>query len=259
MRWRPLLVLAVIASATVVSLSPRLVSADQDNAPGPDEHAEDVTPGTAPADTRPMFTTLSAAAADSATNARVVGTPIEDFAYDELVLKGTAREVCAGRLLTGSGWVYNEITSRFGGTPGTMYYCRERWDAANDPDCNGTLVNPVTNPNFYSTCWSNHARGRAIDIMVGQIAGGYNRTRGLSIVNWLLAKDANGNVNANARALGIQQILFDDRCWNSDGDRGIASWNAMRECGVGHHDHVHIDLTLRGAAGTVSYWGAPPR
>ena len=88
--------------------------------------------------------------------------------------------------------------------------------------------------------------------------GGYNRTRGLNIVNWLLAPDANGNVNANARSMGVQQILFDDRCWNSDGDRGIASWNAMRECGVGHHDHVHIDLTLRGAAGTVGYWGATP-
>ncbi len=42
--------------------------------------------------------------------------------------------MCAGRLLTGSGWTFNEIVSRFGGSAGTMYFCRERWDTANDPD-----------------------------------------------------------------------------------------------------------------------------
>jgi hypothetical protein len=162
-------------------------------------------------------------------------------------------------LLRGAGWAFNEIVSRFGGRAGTMYSCRERWDTANDPACNGQIANPVRSPNFHSTCWSNHARGRAIDVMVGRIAAGYNTSRGLSIVNWLLAGDANGNVNVNARKLGIQQILFADRCWNSDGDRGIATWNAMRQCGVGHHDHVHLDLTLNGANGNVSYWGAAPQ
>ena len=54
-----------------------------------------------------------------------------------------------------------------GASSGTMYFCRERWDTANDPACNGQQANPVTTPNFHSTCWSNHARGRAIDVMVG--------------------------------------------------------------------------------------------
>ncbi len=183
---------------------------------------------------------------------------IDDFKYDELVLEGRAADVCAGRLLTGSGWAFNEIVSRFGGTAGTMYYCRERWDTANNPNCNGQIIDPATNPNFTTDCWSNHARGRAIDIMVGSSGGSYNFTRGRNIVNWLLAPDANGSVNANARRLGIQQILFSDRCWNSDGDRGIASWSAMRECGIGHFDHVHLDLTINGANGNVSYWGAQP-
>ena len=84
------------------------------------------------------------------------------------------------------------------------------------------------------------------------------RNRGISIVNWLLARDAQGIVNSNARKLGIQQILFADRCWNSDGDRGISSWAAMRQCGIGHHDHVHLDLTIDGANGNVSYWGRAP-
>ena len=50
--------------------------------------------------------------------AAAVRNPIDDFRYDELVLEGTAREVCAGRLLTGSGWTFNEIVStlrRLGG------------------------------------------------------------------------------------------------------------------------------------------------
>jgi hypothetical protein len=32
----------------------------------------------------------------------------------------------------------------------------------------------------------------------------------------------------------------------------------MRECGIGHHDHVHVDMTVLGADGNVSYWGAAP-
>jgi hypothetical protein len=190
--------------------------------------------------------------------ADVLGPAIEDFLYDELKLEGTANEICARRLGTGAQWTFFEITERFGGLAGTMYSCRERWDAGNDPDCNGTVVNPSTTPNFYSTCWSNHARGRAIDIMVGGSSGSYNAERGRAIISWLLAKDSYGNQNAIARRLGIQQILFGDRCWNSDWDRGISGWTTMRQCGIGHHDHVHIDLTIAGAAGNTSYWGRTP-
>jgi hypothetical protein len=259
LRRFPLVVLVPLA---LVALFPAAARADSDSGGGPDENRDVATPGAAPADNRPSETVAEAAPADASitifATAAVVRVPIDDFRYDELVLEGTAREVCAGRLLTGSGWTFNEIVSRFGGSAGTMYFCRERWDAANDPACNGQQANPVTTPNFHSTCWSNHARGRAIDIMVGRQGSGYNRARGLSIVNWLLARDAKGNVNSNARKLGIQQILFDDRCWNSDGDRGIASWTQMRACGIGHHDHVHLDLTLNGANGNVSYWGRAP-
>jgi hypothetical protein len=187
------------------------------------------------------------------------GVVVDDFVYDDLVLEGTAAEVCYGGLRPGASRAYYEIVDRFGGSPGTMYSCRERWDAANNPDCNGTVVNPVTAPNFESTCWSNHARGRAIDVMVGRVGNGYNTTRGRNIVNWLLATDANGNPNAIARRLGVQQILFNDRCWNSDGDRGITNLDQMRQCGIGHFDHVHLDFTEAGSMGQVSYWGAPPR
>jgi hypothetical protein len=185
------------------------------------------------------------------------GPLVDDFVYDDLVLEGTAAEVCYGSLRPGASRTYHEIVDRFGGSPGTMYSCRERWDVATNPDCNGTVVNPVTAPHFQSTCWSNHARGRAIDIMVGRVGTGYNTARGKNIVNWLLAADANGNPSAIARRLGVQQILFNDRCWNSDGDRGITSFDAMRACGIGHFDHVHLDLTEAGSMGQVSYWGGP--
>lgn len=259
------LVLLLTLPAFLVVVVPGAVLADSSSASGPDENADVTEPGTAPLDNRPQSSTPAPSAYPPSDNVTVLAANvpgrvyIDDFVYDELVLEGTAREVCVGRLLTGAGWTFNELVSRFGGTAGTMYYCRERWDTATDPACNGQLGNPVTNPNFHSTCWSNHARGRAIDIMVGRTPSGYNATRGRNIINWLLATDANGNVNANARRLGIQQILFSDRCWNSDGDRGIASWTAMRQCGIGHFDHVHIDMTVDGANGNVSYWGAAPR
>jgi hypothetical protein len=253
------ILLAVLAISIIACHSPSIARADSDRGGGPDENPDRATPQQAPTDTRPPA--VADQVDDFTVFAATASAPrpfIDDFKYDKLVLEGTAREVCVGGLHTGSAWAYNEIVSRFGGTAGTMYYCRERWDTANNPDCNGQIANPVTTPEFFSTCWSNHARGRAIDVMVGRQGSGYNRTRGLNIVNWLLASDANGNVNANARKLGIQQILFDDRCWNSEGDRGIASWDAMRSCGIGHHDHIHIDLTLNGAYTNVSYWGKPP-
>jgi len=237
------------------------VRADDHASPGPDAHPDQATPQAAPADTRPQRT-VATTSPPAQFQVFAASAPyrvfIDDFKYDDLITKGTAAQVCAGRLLQGSGWVYNEIVSRFGGSPGTMYYCRERWDTANNRNCDGQIINPATNPNFYTDCWSNHAQGRAIDVMVGRSGSGYNTTRGLNIVNWLLASDANGNQNANARKLGIQQILFNDRCWNSSGDRGISTWNAMRPCGIGHFDHVHIDLTINGANGNVSWWGATP-
>jgi hypothetical protein len=244
--------LVVLSTSLVVGRS----SADADNAIPPVEQQSDIAvPGASPADTRPQAIAVD----EQLTTLAAVGTgPVtEDFRYDALKTKGRAYEVCSGGLLQGTSWTFWEIVDRFGGSSGTMYSCRERWDAVNDPDCNGTVSN--SSSSFYSTCWSNHAAGRALDVMVGPLGSGYNTQRGISIINWLLASDAYGNVNANARRMGVQQILFEDRCWNSEGDRGIKTWQSMRECGIGHHDHVHVDMTIDGANGNVSYWGRTPR
>jgi hypothetical protein len=251
-RWS----VVVAALCCVLFIPIRPAHANEDDGRGPDEAGDIATPpANPPADSRPASLVVPE---ELSTMAALAAGPVtEDFRYDKLKTEGKASEVCSGRLLPGSSWTFWEIVDQFGGTAGTMYACRERWDAANNPDCNGTVSNPSSS--FFSTCWSNHAAGRAIDVMVGTVGGGYNSSRGRAIVNWLLAGDSYGYANANARRLGVQQILFGDRCWNSEGDRGIGSWNAMRECGIGHHDHVHIDLTFDGANGNVSYWGRTPR
>jgi hypothetical protein len=257
MRRGPLVVAVVASIIGLASIAapPDPVHADDDSGAGPDEHRDEATPTAPPP--RPA-STVSAADSGQITILRVGGS-IDDFVYTKLMTEGTAAEVCPGRIRSGTLRAFYEVVDRFGGQAGTMYACRERWDAINDPDCNGTVVSPVSNPNFESTCWSNHASGRAFDVMVGgSSSSGYNRQRGISIVNWLLATDSQNSPNANARRLGVQQILFADRCWNSEGDRGIASWADMRECGIGHHDHVHVDMNHRGSYAQTSYWGVAP-
>lgn len=202
--------------------------------------------------------TRDVATTNDATATAVAGEAIEDFLYDDLETEGRAGDICHGSLRRGTALTYNRLVSMFGGSSGTMYTCRERWALNEDPDCDGQVVNPVTNPDFETDCWSNHAQGRAWDLMVGTSGGGYNVARGDAIVNWLLAPDAYGNQNANARRLGVQQLLWDNKCWNSDGDRGVASASAMRVCGYGHYDHIHGDMTLAGAEAQVSFWGVSP-
>jgi hypothetical protein len=229
----------------------RPVAADDDG-PNPDEGSDVATPGLE--SQRQVLSGLDDVP-QVATQAIVPW--IDDFAYDDLLSVGWASEVCHGSLRSGTLGAYRALVDRFGGTPGTLYACRERYAVHERPECDGQQS--VPGAAFFSDCWSNHAQGRAFDIMVGTTSGGYNQARGNAIVNFLLAPDAAGNVNANARRLGVQQILWNDRCWNSDGDRGISSAAAMRPCGYGHFDHIHVDLTVSGAEGSTSWWGQLPQ
>ena len=132
------------------------------------------------------------------------------------------------------------------------YACREISDPGT-PDCNGQWE-----PD-YSTCWSTHAAGRAIDVVVGgqlnsPTPGGV--ALGDEIVTWLLAA-RNGHGNYWARKMGIQQILWNDRCWSGqrDDDRWVLSADAMRWCGIANHDnHVHLTLSNPGADGLTSWY-----
>lgn len=244
-------VAVALVVGTAVTVAPAVVAAD----PGDDVPGEGSDRAVPAADTAQQ---LARAGSAPAAGGIAAARRIEDYSLDRIISEGRAADICFGRLRRGTGWAYHEVTRRFGGSPGTLYACRERWAVHEDPACNGTVVNPVTNPDFRTHCWSNHAQGRAFDVMVGRAGRGYNTWRGNAIVDWLLASDAAGNQNAMARRLGVQQILWNDRCWNTDGDRGIAKATDMRVCGYGHFDHIHVDLTLRGSRGRVSYWGVTP-
>lgn len=243
-------VLAAVAVLGTVTASP--VQADQlsdDDVVAAGEGSDIAVPAT------DAEAQLAVAGVAPAVGSSAAFGPIEDYDYDPLLTKGRAGRVCNGGLRTGTAWAFSEVVARFGGSAGTLYSCRERYAVFEDPDCDGTTVDPVTNPRFFSDCWSNHAQGRAFDVMVGTSGGTYNTWRGDAIVDWLLAPDAAGNPNAMARRLGVQQFLWYDRCWNSEGDRGISSADEMRECGYGHFDHIHVDLSLAGSEGRTTYWG----
>src|SRR5690606_7065024 len=82
------------------------VRAESDDGRIEAEHSDIAEPSTPPPDTRPRSTPGSGGVTILAAPA---GKAIEDFRYDELVLEGTAAEVCAGRLHTGSSWAFHEI------------------------------------------------------------------------------------------------------------------------------------------------------
>lgn len=100
---------------------------------------------------------------------------------------------------------------------------------------------------------SEHKDGRAIDVG-GVSAFNSTRVRAESILNWLLATDADGHRFANARRLGVQYLIWDKELWvASEADRG---WQPYPCSGVTlcHQDHIHLSLSQAGAAKQTSYW-----
>jgi hypothetical protein len=57
-----------------------------------------------------------------------------------------------------------------------------------------------------------------------------------------------------ARVTGVQQILWNGRCWHPE-DRAVVRASEMRRCDVrGHANHVHLTLSDAGADGTTSWY-----
>ena len=78
-----------------------------------------------------------------------------------------------------------------------------------------------------------HPSGRALDAMVS------NNGLGQEIANW---------VRANAKQLGVSEIIFAQRIWTVQ--RGSEGWRSMSDRGsasANHYDHVHV--TVYGNAG----------
>jgi hypothetical protein len=131
------------------------------------------------------------------------------------------------------------------------YECREIDNPSPSyPDCDGE-VEPAS-----STCWSTHASGRAIDVVVG---GELNEPTpegvalGDRIVTSFLAP-RDGVAHHLARVTGVQQILWNDRCWIPS-DVDVLSAADMRRCGIANHDdHIHLTLSNAGADGLTSWY-----
>lgn len=205
-------------------------------------------------------------------------TPIEPAnSYDPRDDKGTIQDVCfaygrtdedvrAALLLPGTqaASAYMRTIFKWAGR-GTLGQCREILRSDTNENCDGEIY-PDPTPyvpdpplTFYSDCWSNHAQGRASDFRVGEGLPGRKRIeRGNLIIEWLLAPDARGNKQARARRLGVQEIIFFDRCWitSEPADLEVTTFAEMRECASGHFDHVHLSFTIDGALGLTSGYGA---
>lgn len=117
------------------------------------------------------------------------------------------------------------------------YECREI-HYPSDPSCLGR-----SEPE-HSTCWSTHAAGRAIDVVVGGEPDEpipHGLLLGNEIVSAFLASEG-GVEHHLARIAWEQEILWNGRCWHPE-DRAVMSAADMEACGVsGHSDHIHLTL-----------------
>jgi hypothetical protein len=174
--------------------------------------------------------------------------PIEGYVFDRDISVGKRADVCR-KNRPGTQALRGLIKATFKPRSADGDVCREK----KAPGCPNRM-NPPT-----SKCWSNHANGRAIDVMVTYKyrANADERARGDRVVNWLLATDSAGNTNARARRLGVQEILWFGMCWrsNKQSDRKVKSVGQMRKCGIDYHyNHPHLSLTHAGADKKTSWW-----
>jgi len=114
---------------------------------------------------------------------------------------------------------------------------------------------------------SEHKEGRALDWMITSKIASQN-AKAEAFLAWLLATDANGNVAAMARRLGVMYIGWKNRFWAGyDIARG---WTDLKGCTTDpakkaasydtfcHRNHVHISLTWDGASALTSFWTGIP-
>ncbi len=116
---------------------------------------------------------------------------------------------------------------------------------------------------------SEHKEGRAVDWMV-DIRVPAERAMAEAYLNWLLGPDQAGRMHGHAFQLGVMYIGWNDRMWR--GYRPEAGWTELKGCfskseekydNYCHRNHIHISLTLAGAAGSTlpapsAEGGAPP-
>lgn len=170
---------------------------------------------------------------------------------------GSRSEICDGAASRAGRVAFaNDLQTRFTGIQGIgQTSCRE---IVSDPPrpCPGRRVEGGTL--VYSTCWSTHADGRALDLMIehdvitsarpaigknagARVATEAGRQVGDQIVEYLLQPIA-GVTAFRARAIGVTQILWHGGCWSAN-NRADRDSSELRPCGINlHWDHPHVTL-----------------
>ncbi len=113
--------------------------------------------------------------------------------------------------------------------------------------------------------FSVHSEGRAVDWRLD--AGvAKERRSAMRLIRTLIAADRNENLNALARRMGVQGLIFDCKAWWAGMERlGKYSYcyrrNGELRDGLdrtqAHRDHVHIELNWPGARKRTSFWRSP--
>jgi peptidoglycan hydrolase-like protein with peptidoglycan-binding domain len=107
---------------------------------------------------------------------------------------------------------------------------------------------------------SEHYEGRAVDWFTS-VRDPAGAARAKALLDWMLAADAAGRPDANARRLGVMYLIWNNRIWGSY--RAAEGWRPYSTCAAHpersrdtacHRDHVHISLGWAGAAGRTSFW-----
>src|SRR4051794_26782161 len=107
---------------------------------------------------------------------------------------------------------------------------------------------------------SEHYDGRAVDWFTN-VPTATGKARGNAPVSWLTAKDARGDVAANARRLGVMYITWNNRIWGAYNP--AAGWKPYSSCATHpaaasdttcHRNHVHLSLSWEGAMRRTSWW-----
>jgi hypothetical protein len=109
-----------------------------------------------------------------------------------------------------------------------------------------------------------HAENRAIDWHL-DVAVKADRRAADKLFRLLLAPDADGNPQALARRMGVQELIWDCGYWGA----GMSGFQPYGPCytkrgkprrnvnkTIAHRDHIHIGMTKPGAKAQTSFWTA---
>ena len=113
--------------------------------------------------------------------------------------------------------------------------------------------------------FSIHSEGRAVDWHL-DAGKAKERRSAMRLIRTLIARDRHGNVNALARRMGVQGLIFDCKAWWAGMEKlGRYSYCYKRSGDVrddldrtaAHRDHLHIELNWPGARKRTSFWRSP--